>query len=100
MKNREEKLKSLIQNNFQPLEHEFEDKRPPSRYWATWIKKVYQVDPMICRKCGGELKIKAFLHDSKRIKKLCNNLGINHWRAPPGFQNTKRYIDTSPEFAQ
>lgn len=44
VKNREKRFKALIQNNFEPLEHDFDEKRPPSRYWAIWIKKVYQED--------------------------------------------------------
>lgn len=55
VKNREEKFKALIQNNFAPLEHDFEDKRPPSKYWATWIKKVYQVDPSSRTTCSVNL---------------------------------------------
>ena len=57
VKNREEKFKTLIENNFEPLE-EIEQKRKPCRYWATYIKKVYEVDPLICKRCGAEMKIK------------------------------------------
>jgi hypothetical protein len=101
VKNREERFKALIQNNFEPIEQDFGEKRPPSRYWATWIKKVYQVDPLKCKRCGGELKIKSFVHDYSKIKKICESLGIPDWRAPPEFsKSSSYYIDTSPEFVQ
>jgi len=32
---------------------------PPS--WARLIAKVYQADPLVCRRCGGPLKIVAYV---------------------------------------
>jgi len=52
------------------------------------IKKIYEVDPLICPKCGEAMKIIAFLHDSKEISKLAINRGIQPWRAPPEFGAT------------
>lgn len=34
---------------------------PPS--WARLISKVYQVDPLVCKGCGGPLKIVAYITD-------------------------------------
>ena len=36
---------------------------PPltSKGWAEMIHKVYEVDPMICARCGGRMKVVAFL---------------------------------------
>ncbi len=28
----------------------------PSRGWAEMIRKVYEIDPLICPKCGGQMK--------------------------------------------
>ena len=36
---------------------EEELRRLPSKGWAAMIRKVYEVDPMICSKCGGRMKI-------------------------------------------
>jgi hypothetical protein len=39
-----------------------EEPRPvPSRGWAEMIRKVYEVDPLICPRCGGRMKVVAFL---------------------------------------
>lgn len=63
-----------------------EDKpRQPSSSWARLIKKVYEVDPLVCPKCGEQMKIIAFLQQESEIKKICSNLGLEDWRAPPGF---------------
>jgi len=55
----------------------------PSASWATSMKQVFELDPLECPKCGGTMKIKAFLQDQSEIKRLCKNLGEVSWRAPP-----------------
>ena len=39
---------------------EEELKPGPSKGWAEMIRKVCEVDPVICPKCGGEMKVIAF----------------------------------------
>ena len=63
-------------------------KKPVSKNWAIWIKRIYEVDPLTCPKCGENMKIIAFLHDSKEISKLAINPGIQPWRAPPEFTSS------------
>ncbi|MDP3011563.1 MAG: hypothetical protein Q8N27_02495 [Candidatus Hydromicrobium sp.] len=31
-----------------------------NKSWARLIKKIYEVDPLICPKCGGQMRIIAF----------------------------------------
>ncbi|MGA2257971.1 MAG: IS91 family transposase, partial [Thermoguttaceae bacterium] len=31
-----------------------------SQTWAVLIKRVYQIDPLACPECGGEMKVVAF----------------------------------------
>jgi hypothetical protein len=38
-------------------------KRRCSPSWARLIAKVHQADPLVCRDCGGALKIIGYLHD-------------------------------------
>jgi hypothetical protein len=77
-----------------------EPKRPASRHWATWIKKVYEVDPLSCPKCGEPMKVKAFLHDSREIKRLTKNLRIHAWRAPPPLGHSTSEPTCEPGFEQ
>jgi hypothetical protein len=42
---------------------EEEHPRIPCRGWAEMIRKVYEVDPMVCPKCGGTMKVIAFIVD-------------------------------------
>ena len=71
-----------------------ETKKPVSRTWATWIKKIYEVDPLICPKCGSDMKIKAFIFDPREIARITKHLGVQ-WRAPPSIQskNSEPYIE-------
>jgi hypothetical protein len=59
-----------------------------SKTWAALIKRVYEVDPLVCTKCGGQMKILAFLQQPKEIEAICNNLGIPKHRAPPPLVKT------------
>jgi hypothetical protein len=63
---------------------------------ARLIKKVYEVDPLKCPKCGGKMHIKAFIQDSKEISRICENLGLADWRAPPEMGKDKKYQE--PEY--
>ena len=48
--------------------------------------KIYEVDPLICPKCGGEMRIIAFIEDYKIVKKILDYLGIYEFerkRSPP-----------------
>ncbi len=72
------------------------DKKPVSKSWARLIKKVYEVDPLKCPKCGGAMKIKAFIRDPKEISRICENLGLADWRAPPAMGKDKKYQE--PEY--
>jgi len=77
--------KKLKQKNDTPLLLEEPIKAPPlaSKYWATWIKKIYNVDPLLCPKCQHQMKVVAFIHDPKEISAIAKNRGIQPCRAPP-----------------
>src|SRR5271165_6317871 len=58
------------------------------RRWAMLIKRVYQVDPLVCPKCGGAMKIISFIEarQDKVIRKILEHCGLWHdpsARAPP-----------------
>jgi len=51
------------------------------RSWARLIQRVYEVDPLICLKCGSEMKIIAVITDPSEVDKILECLKRNH--APP-----------------
>ncbi len=87
----------VIEREYEPLP---ELKVAPTSSWAMCIplrpfgcyegqvKKIFEVDPLICRKCGASMKIKSFLKDSHEISRLAKNLGVMPWRAPPPLPKT------------
>jgi hypothetical protein len=54
-----------------------EELRPiTSKGWAEMIRKVYEVDPLICPRCGGRMKVVAFLSDYAVVDKIINYLKL------------------------
>jgi len=53
---------------------EEELKPVPSKGWAAMIWKVYEVDPMTCPKCGGVMKVIAFLTGFQTVDRIINHL--------------------------
>ena len=57
-----------------------------NKSWLRLIKKIYEVDPLICPKCKGQMRIVAFIEDYKVIRKILDYLGIFEFkrdRPPP-----------------
>jgi hypothetical protein len=55
---------------------EEELKSVPSQGWAAMIRKVYEVDPMICPKCGGEMKVVAFITEYAVVDRIIDHLKL------------------------
>ena len=60
--------------------------------WAMLIARIYEVFPLICPQCGGELKIVAFLTEADPIQRILIYIGepatpprIAPARAPPDW---------------
>jgi len=49
--------------------------------WARLIQKVYEVDPLVCPKCGSEMKVIAVITDPSEVNKILECLKRNN--APP-----------------
>ncbi|MBM3712683.1 MAG: IS91 family transposase, partial [Actinobacteria bacterium] len=57
-----------------------DDNKSCSKSWARLIKKIYEVDPLTCPKCGGSMRIIAFIEDYKVIKKILDWLSIDEFK--------------------
>ena len=63
---------------------EQEEQFVPSKGWAEMKKKVYEVDPLICPRCGGEMKVISFIEDHKVIDRIIRHLKLTfHAERPP-----------------
>jgi len=47
------------------------------------IRKVYEVDPMICSKCGGRMKVVAFLTEVAVVDRIMEYLKLTFEAAKP-----------------
>ena len=64
---------------------EDELRRLPAKGWAEMIRKVYEVDPMVCPQCGGTMKVMAFLTHYALVDRIINHLKLTFVadRPPP-----------------
>ena len=55
------------------------------RNWARLIRKIYEVDPLICPKCQGAMRVIGSIEDPSVIRAILEHLGL--WlaiaRPPP-----------------
>ena len=59
-----------------------------SQSWAMLIKRVYEVDPLSCPECGGQMEVVAFIEPPQadvieRILRHCRLWRSSAARAPP-----------------
>jgi hypothetical protein len=50
------------------------DARALRRSWAQLIKRIYEVDPLVCPSCGSEMKVVAFIIDHAVVVKILRHL--------------------------
>jgi len=55
---------------------EQESPRIPRRGWAEMIRKVHEVDPLLCPQCGGQMRIIAFLTDYAVVDRIIHHLKL------------------------
>ena len=82
----------------QPEYHIIEDECPGklNRSWARLIQKIYEVDPLLCPRCGKKMRIIAFIEDYKIVKKILDYLGIYEFerkRPPPRVETCPDEFD-------
>jgi len=71
-----------------------------SKSWARLIKKIYEVDPLLCPKCGGSMRIIAFIEDDKVIRKILDWLGINEFKRDRPPPKRLAVADSFDDYAQ
>jgi hypothetical protein len=55
------------------------------RAWSKLIQRVYEIDPLICPRCGTRMRVIAYIEKSPVVRKILNHLGLwdSQKRAPP-----------------
>jgi len=87
-----------------PLPIVEEELRPiPTRGWAEMIRKVYEVDPLVCPQCGGKMRVIAFLTDYAVVDRIIGHLKLSFVadKPPPAriaYQEHLMVADTPAEY--
>jgi hypothetical protein len=58
-------------------------KRRCSPSWARLIAKVFQADPLVCKRYGGPLEVIAYITDTVTIRRILDHLGLSPPEKPP-----------------
>lgn len=62
------------------------ERRARRRAWARLIRRIYEVDPLVCTSCGGEMRIVSVILEHRVITRILGHLanrGIEPGRGPP-----------------
>jgi hypothetical protein len=64
------------------------------RRWANLIHRVYEVDPLVCPRCGAEMRVIGFITEPKVIKRLLDYIRKRDRvsRSPPQSQPAVAHI--------
>ena len=88
----------LKKEKSQPEYYIIENESPGrlNRSWARLIQKIYEVDPLLCPRCGKKMRIIAFIEDYKIVKKILDHVGMYEFgkkRAPPKIESSPDEFD-------
>ena len=50
--------------------------------WAVLITRIYEVFPLVCPRCGGNMRILAFVTEGVQIRRILEHIGVDA-QAPP-----------------
>jgi len=68
-------------------------RRARRREWARLIRRIYEVDPLVCSKCGGEMRIISVILEHKVTTEILGHLarkGITPGRDPTEGSNRSK----------
>jgi len=63
-------------------------KRSKAHYlWAVLIARIYEVFPLLCPLCGGQIRRIAFITEGVQIRKILDHIGVDF--EPPHISPTR-----------
>ena len=75
-------------------------KRPAHYLWAVLIARIYEVFPLLCPNCGGQMRLIVFITEGMQIKKILDHIGadsdpphITPARGPPLWDDCDAQVD-------
>jgi hypothetical protein len=80
-----------------PIEEDTAAARAARHSWARLIKKIYEVDPLICPECSGPLRIMSFIEEGEVNRKILEHLRLRDTVGDldlPRFRSHSYLLDT------
>ena len=59
-----------------PIENDTPEARAARRAWARLIKKIYEVDPLICPECSSPMRVISIIEEQEVIRKILEHLKL------------------------
>jgi hypothetical protein len=72
---------------------EVHNARALRRSWARLIKRVYEVDPLLCPSCGSEMKVIAFITEHDVVDAILRHLRRKEMQEARASPSRKRFDD-------
>ena len=76
-------------------------RRPAVYLWAMLLARIYELFPLVCPRCGGEMEIIAFITEAPTVRAILTHIGepseappISPCRGPPAWE----MLDQTAEF--
>jgi hypothetical protein len=84
----EEKKSKSTDNEIEIIDvSDYKPRKIPPPKWRECIKKIWEVDPLECPHCKGEMKIISFINERPVIRKILEHLNLwdeqQRQRSPP-----------------
>jgi hypothetical protein len=70
-------------------------RRHCKRAWARLIRKVWCADPLVCPRCGGQLRVISFIDNPSVIEKVLRHLKL--WDPPECLPPPRRSRTLEPD---
>jgi hypothetical protein len=64
------------------------------RRWANLIRRVYETDPLVCPRCGAEMRVIGFITEPSVIKRILDHIRKRDKvsRSPPPLRSAVAHI--------
>ena len=73
-------------------------KRKASKRWAALIKRVFEVDPLVCPKCQGPMRIREFLTEQSEITAALKFMQLSGFEKPEMVRGPPQSFVPDPEY--
>jgi hypothetical protein len=64
-------------NAISPTPEPVPTKRPAHYLWAVLIARIYEVFPLLCPLCGGQMRLIAFVTEGRQIRRILDHIGMD-----------------------